>query len=397
MKKIALLLLLVPLFALLMSSCVKDDETPTFDVKVTLSYPTEFSVKPSGVEVTLTNKQSGNEIKAQSNENGVAQFPKVERGLYDIKATIYFSSQDAEKVSTISKDINVGGILTDKLIDSQANATFNLNLSVSYFSSIIIKQVYYSGCLTPEGAKFLAKDSFFELYNNSEHTVYLDGLIYGEVYGNTTGTTPSFFNTDQNNVYVYNAFKIPGDGSKHPLEPGKSVVIATSAYDFTKDNTKSIDLSKAQFEFFMDKGADTKDIPNELSADMVYVHQGYPSIPNEYVINVNGPAIVIFRAKDFASLEKVKDTSKPTQTSLILKVPNSYVLDAVECLGVNTPSLKRIPATLDQSFIFNVSGTGSGKAIIRKVKETKDGRIIYLDNNDTANDFQIIDKPVLQL
>ena len=83
--------------------------------------------------------------------------------------------------------------------------------------------------------------------------------------------------------------------------------------------------------------------------------------------------------------------------SLILKVPNAYVLDAVECLGGDTPNLKRIPTSLDQSFIFNIAGSGSGKAIIRKEKETKDGRIIYVDNNDTANDFKLIDKPVLQL
>lgn len=395
MKKIALLL--ATLFPLLISSCVKDDETPKFDVKVNLSYPSEFTGKPSGIEVILVNQQSGNEITVKSDENGIALFPKIERGLYNIKATRYFSSQDAEKVSTISKDINVGGILTDKLIDSEANATFDLNLSVSYFSSIIIKQVYYSACLTPEGAKFTGKDPFVELYNNSEHTVYLDGLIYGEVYGNPTGTTASFFRTDQDNVYIYNAFKIPGEGTQYPLEPGKSVVIAVSAYDFTKDNVNSINLSKALFEFFMDKGADTKDIDNPNAVNMVYVHQGYPTIPSEYIPNINGPAIAIFRAKDFASLEKVKDTSKPAQTSLILKVPNAYVLDAVECLGGDTPNLKRIPTSLDQSFIFNIAGSGSGKAIIRKEKETKDGRIIYVDNNDTANDFKLIDKPVLQL
>ena len=72
-------------------------------------------------------------------------------------------------------------------------------------------------------------------------------------------------------------------------------------------------------------------------------------------------------------------------------------MDAVELmLNESKITQKRMPAVLDAGATW-VGGTYLGKSVSRKIKETKaDGRIVYQDTNNSLEDFQVNDKPVVR-
>jgi hypothetical protein len=120
---------------------------------------------------------------------------------------------------------------------------------------------------------------YLELENNSDTTVYLDGLIIGlfrpawSDYGLPGAcATAEPTSNDPNGAWVYYFDSLPGSGSSYPLAPGAVSVIATDAIDHRSlSPAEGLDLSHANFDF-----AGTADVTN-------------PSVPNTVVLGPNGP------------------------------------------------------------------------------------------------------------
>lgn len=78
-------------------------------------------------------------------------------------------------------------------------------------------------------------------------------------------------------------------------------------------------------------------------------------------------------------------------------VDKNLILDAVECLR-NPTDTKRFMPEIDNGFAM-ISGSGQGQSIIRKVDneetEKTGGRIVYMDTNNSSNDFEVIPHPTL--
>jgi hypothetical protein len=78
------------------------------------------------------------------------------------------------------------------------------------------------------------------------------------------------------------------------------------------------------------------------------------------------------------------------------KVPNEYILDAVEVTWDEAHAIyKRFPIELDAGYTYVAAGSKTGLCVRRKVKEVVDGRTIYMDTNNSTEDFitDVVPKP----
>jgi hypothetical protein len=182
---------------------------------------------------------------------------------------------------------------------------------------------------------------------------------------------------------------IPGYGTDYPLGPGESVVLAFNAVDHSARCTSGLDLSKANFGFYDEALPNHEKHPDVPALKRIFAGQG-----TAYTMSVHSPAPVIFRPVMGVArwLEDVKtwQNYQPGSTSGMkyMHIHRSWILDGVECVQNPANALKRQPTSVDAGFIWLQQGPNKGTAVIRKIKETlDDGRIIYNDTNNSADDF----------
>ena len=114
---------------------------------------------------------------------------------------------------------------------------------------LIISELFFTGTLQSSGNQYNG-DQYIKLFNNTDHTIYADGLTIFE----STFLTTQKFNYDPDvmptAMTVQALYTIPGSGTDHPVEPGRELLIADIAIDHRAINPNSFDLSHADFEWY---------------------------------------------------------------------------------------------------------------------------------------------------
>jgi len=112
---------------------------------------------------------------------------------------------------------------------------------------------------------------YLELANNSDTTVYLDGLVVGEGiapiqdYPLNPCATWEYLSNDPDGVWANRFDSLPGSGHTYPLAPGATAVIATDAIDHSLISPDGLDLSHADFEGIGSADADNPQVPNTIT------------------------------------------------------------------------------------------------------------------------------------
>ena len=438
MKRITLLLIL--LFAVI-SACKRNDfnELKPVALNLNLSFDqslTGINFPLKNTSIKLTNLTNGNIVEGKSDESGKFNLTSLSPGSYDIEAVLVITPADyLAATGTVSEtDVTFNAVLKSRSI-IQATNTLNLSLNTGKVGDWIIKQLYYAGSNTTNGALF--RDQFIEIYNNSNQVLYADSLYISQVYGTNTkasgidltkgyfqstskqydwtksiGMNDSKANTDF--VYVKSLFMIEGAGKQYPVQPGGSIIIASTALNhkspFTgadgtsisvKDPNLTIDLTSANFEVYLGNYPGV----NPLASDI-----DNPAVPNLKVLNRGGArdlvmdatgrdAFIIFKTSSDASTwpkyPAPDQTTVSTTTDLYTQIPVKYISDGVETqtpLDANrTP--KKLPSGVDISAAFVSKGQYSSQSLIRKTAKTVNGRRILADTNNSVSDFTELDIP----
>lgn len=393
MKQVFALLFFVTAFV---TACKDDpEELLTSEVSVKVTFPDNYSTGPaSGVSVTLTGIADGAVKTAVTTETGTAVFTNILPGAYSVSVTKTLSEQEALTLTGIGESISLNAVENSLVVVGGENAMVELKLQGSAVGSLLIKEVYYTGSKTPGGGTYFS-DQFIEIYNNSTETIYLDQLMIADAYGvagliNPTNV-PTPFNEDKNNTYVNTVWRIPGSGKEHPLEPGKSIIIAQDGVNHKNEDlnpASPVDLSKADWETYNERpdnrDADAPDVPN---LEKLYYNGGF-----DWNLPVFGPGLIIFKA-DFTALEQVAIPGASAATPARIKVPNSVVIDAFEGLkDATSGSFKRIPVALDAGFVY-ADDTYNQQSFRRKTAKTINGRRVLQDSNNSTSDFEKLSKP----
>lgn len=286
---------------------------------------------------------------------------------------------------------------------------------------LIIQEICYLGSPQrrkgPNGQEEIGRydyDPYVKIYNPTEETQYLDGLLLvNTAFGSDTGM-PGVEDVLEKFLMVNTAVKFPGSGKDYPIEPGKYVLVTGMAIDHTKpqgdpDNclvgkcASSYDLTGADFQWvtsermkneeFMDKDPD---VPHMI----LMCSDGKPtSNPMDQPFQINETLIALVRlGVDESSLkdkayrwkyEGYDDIGHKSLTGVALKLPMEWVIDGVNLCP--TEQFKRdwfkkvdVGYTGIRARNDNNSYTHLGKAVMRK----HDGRN-YVDTNNSTVDFEV--------
>lgn len=371
----------------LFSSGNDDQYAQLYKVTVTLDYPSGVDTEKdkSGITVTANSAQGGS-YTATTDSYGIATF-NLEIGIYSFSASTSDNSF-AYNILLESQQI---------LDDASFEMTFN---AVALNGGLIFKEIYFTGSATSEGGTYYA-DQFHEVYNNSDDTIFLDGLCLGVLepssrYENIWADESVTDSYDHLPVTFYTWY-IPGNGTEHPLAPRNSIVIAQDGINHQTDpagNSNSpVNLGNADWETYCGdinngKDADAAGVPN---LSLLYTNT---TTMNDFLHSVFGAAVIIFRlpeGTDYTTwaTQSGNLSTKPesTSTKMYLQIPVDYVIDAVEIVRMDeTRRYKRLPSDLDAGKIW-CSDTYIGKSVRRKVKQIINGKAIYQDTNNSTNDF----------
>lgn len=213
-----------------------------------------------------------------------------------------------------------------------------------------INELYTVG---PPNNMFYFYDQFFELYNSSEDTVYLDGMLFVRIYKML--------------AWPSSIFQFPGEpltGREYPVPPGAFVVVAKDAFDHRQVIPGSIDLSNADWEFknSMDYGdSDNPDVPN-LENIEVGCHI-------DFGIGLTSDVILITDGSDLNYLDGIDINS---------------IIDGVEYASSET-HIKDVEKEVDRGF----GGVGLTRYSGMSLERVAAG----FDSNNSTVDFEIIDHP----
>ena len=377
------------LAALLATSCYEERQSiAQLTVQLRLD-DSPVAVDLSQVEVRLQNKGADFSYTERPDAAGRVSFA-VQPGKYDVVASAWFASTRTA-VNGASEEFL---LTTTGLVDAHGQMCeplLELRLNVAVPNPLIIREAYYHGSSTLEGANY-SKDTYIELYNNAGpggQTLWLDSLCIAAIYpyNSTTGNNAWAGRDTIPIAQMYWMF--PGDGHTYPLAPGESAVVAcVAAVDHSDRATSGLALNRAHF------GCWSETLPrHEIAAGVVPMVLTMTGQGTQWALSIHSPALVVFKPEmgvaAYQSQAYIWDYFEPGKTSgtKYWHIAKSWILDGVECVDSPSSAIKRLPGTVDASYVWMRSAHYSGKCITRRLDFTEGGIDVFQDTNNSDADF----------
>ncbi len=274
-------------------------------------------------------------------------------------------------------------------------------LSAPRRGTVVISEVYMQSPQPYElGGEVYHYSRYVELANNSDQTIYLDGMLVGNAYfawsdasqwGHHACGDTEPMRHDSAGVWSHIMWRIPGAGTDHPLAPGGAAVLAVSAADHTGVHPSMLDLSDAAFEFGLAGAGD-----NPAAANLELLG---PNAPNTIVNDFSlGHAFWFVAAPgDVATFPRAYDPGSPDRKQEYWRVPRALLLDVafiwpdrtggcclpegffVACRDPVHPDFDRLPGGFVSEFDLYHSAQRRSVVI--------EGRRRLLDTQTSAVDF----------
>jgi hypothetical protein len=386
------------LLAIGLSACSDDAvRVQTVDLSVQVEFPATYAqTGAAGARVVLRSLERGSADTATTNSQGLAVFPEVLPGSYEISANRSVSETEALALYGLAQSVELNALIPTQLISSAPSATpLLLRLSGSRVGGWVIREMYYTGSARPSGGNYFF-DQFFEIVNNSTDTLYAGGLMLANVFGVSgqinPNSQPTPFQGDTEHVYADAVWGIPGGSTDHPVAPGGRILIAQQGINHRSDPAGNpgspVDLGNADWEMYVDV-PDSRDLdaPGVPNMEMLHRRFGFFAL-----VPVFGPSMVLVDG-DFGSFDQVQIPDQAPTSPPVIRIPVANVVDGVESLqNAQSGPFKRLPPGVDAGFI-HATGTYTGESVRRRVQTVIGGRTVYRDTNNSANDFEVLTTP----
>ncbi len=209
-----LLLILLALLSLFGVACT-DTSTDPLDIRGHLSVTMPADVDAGAVtggSVSFYNVSNGITTTVPAPNPADISF-SVLPGLYNISYSARCPLDGGVEADVRAQALGVTVAAASQAVTLTAFAIVPVN-------DLIISEVYFTGSLQTSGDQYYG-DQYFRLYNNTDHTVYADGLTIFESQFLTTQKfdyTPDIMGEA---VSVDALYTIPGSGREYPVEPGE--------------------------------------------------------------------------------------------------------------------------------------------------------------------------------
>jgi len=354
--------------AALVAACANEmPSTPDGNGWVTVVIADSSGLGPGGVagvpmpvdsaEVSLRARTHEMSLVAFTDADGLASFEGLVSAQYDIFAKKEYLIENNKKVFTGGGDFGLDGY-------GSMEDTVLVNLITA--SDLGINEVYYCGA---DYSSFYFYGQFVELYNASADTFYLDGMI---VTRQSQTIHPDMeIEPHVRAIYAYQFPGTPVTGREYPIYPGQFVVLASDAIDHTVWNSKSVDLSGADWEFFNPIGSDYDNpaVPN--------LTRLRPTSGADYLINLSHNGVVLATGEEIGY-----DEYEPGKLHVTL--PIETIVDGIEYAS-NSTTTKVLTKRVDAGF--------AGLGCTKYSGQSTERRELGLDTNDSTFDFVLIGRP----
>lgn len=430
MKKYVYLLLSVLMFGLASCSDDEDEGYKTFTVNVQLVYPSGSELTAvEGVTVTMTSGGTGSAAyTATTNAAGQASFT-VPAGIYEASAS---EQRSIDGYAYLLNGITSGITITDAWTGEE---TVQLNLTESKSSQVIIKELYIGGCQNNDGSGAYQHDRYVILYNNSNAVASIENLCFGfalPLNSNSANNNYSdgTLNYEKEGV-IPAGYGIWNFQQALTLQPGEQAIVAISgAINHTLTYSNSVNLANASYYCMYDPedwtNANWYPAPYEGIPTTHYLLAEKYGLGNAWPLSQTGPAFFIFSTNGTTPSAFAGDANNnwynggnTGTANLCKKVPNDWILDGIEVFS--EPNLdksnKRLTAAIDGGYtlLTNQQGHSSYRNVDKDATEAiaensgklvysyaygndpsgidaeaslKNGaRIVYMDTNNSTNDF----------
>ena len=392
---------LLPLCLFIISCMDMDDTTPPVKATIQLVRPESFVGMTDLSGYTVTLQSSLETITCTTDAEGKVSLTELAPNTYDISVAADISHSQYEQFTgqTVGGDMDftLTGTLSQQVLTSDGSV--RLPVSVFPKESLIIGKVYSSHSKIDGGTFQIGK--YIELYNNSDKAADASGLYIGltdsdnpipfKVYPYDEANTPGLLHLKQ-------VFRIPA-GEAVMVEPGQTLLIVNSAFDYSDRNDYESDLSDADYEAKNTEPKDpTPNNPNVPALELVYTsYTGNSSITNMNLVQGGPTGVVIFRTDDdvAGTWPRVYAYGK-TSGRMFMQMSADCVVDGVDILKHSTAfeaganiNTKRLFQDIDAGFTFVSSTAGTvGERLVRRTAGTASGgRIVLQDTNNSTNDF----------
>lgn len=336
-----------------------------------------------GIPIVLTNQTISNVLTVVTDTEGCASFTIVPGS-----CSVSFSY----KVTEGMLEYNLYGGYADLYVEPgeeeiDLEVPFALNIS----PQLVIEEVYFGGCLKPDGKSTYNTDQYLTIANNSARTIYLDSLCIGQAAPFTTSRPSSWMKyTDMKEIpLTMMCWQFPGTGTDYPLLPGERQIVATNAINHTAGPAgipASLDLSHVEWAFWNASLKESKITAGVKPLNLIWHTSG-----TAFALTVSGPTILLFKPQsDMATwltdASHVRTEPESTSRLQYLHIPAEWVVDAVNFVSLPTLIVNsRLPLRMDPS--PGIAGpTGTGNAW-RRYRDEKDGQIIWKTGSGTFYNF----------
>ncbi len=303
---------------------------------------------------------------------------------------------------------------------------------------LIFEEICYTGTWkmwSEKNGQPYKEDQYLKITNPTEQVLYLDGLGLLKTYFSTDDLHELATETDFRDTHIGAdiLLRFPGNAGENriPVDPGKSVYIAREAFNHTVDrksddeddflvwNKDSYDLSDVDFEWGtkeqIENDGDFPDNPNVPNMVTVYPPNAGDVL---YKIPSHGAVALIRIPAEITNDKLLNDPEYQWYTTWsdnvklgrsvsetrqehghgsgyihILKIPNEWVIDAVQISSQAEYAWNVVSDKVDKGFAgVYISNTDlkrkpkeyAGKALFRK----HDGKK-FVDNNNSSEDFEV--------
>ena len=389
-KTLAKLLLACVLTAPAMMSCSDDNSTPIYDVVIAPQLPEGYVIESQTINFTEVNTGV---VTTVDNPNDL-QLPA---GTYNIEATATASNGSVQK--------NMRAVAQNVVITETSRSVDLTWFFYNPNSSLVISEIYL-GSLNATG-KGLLYDSYIEIYNNTDETIYADGLAICEGSLNNSTSYPELTPAPEEEFLVGTVYVIPGNGTDHPIAPGKSIKIVDQAIDWAASVDGALNHTDADFEWYDEvtigtiRDTDNQSVPNlekwySYSATIWILSQ---QANRSYAIAriPEGIDAKSYLADYSTSLSYYFTfTNKYVTQNNKYYIPLSWIVDGVNLCPASTQLFLCLPPAIDISYKSinddpqSASDRAYRKFVRREAGKSPEGNIILQDTDDSAADFEIV-------
>ena len=385
-----------------------------------------------GFDVQLRDITTNSIFIEQTNAEGKATF-HITPGIYEASV----SAVHSDNGYTYLYNGSSGQIA----VRTGQTTTVTIQMKQARLGQLVIKELYNGGCMADDGVTKFQYDKYMVLYNNSAQIAAVNNLCIGEL-------APANAQASNNNYTAEGRLNYEGEGfvpawngiwyfpNTLEIAPYSQVVINIhGAIDNTQTVSQSVNFANADYYCMFDpesgyKNASYYPAPSEQIPTSHYLKAVEFGLGNAWAISVTSPALIVFQTHGVTPADFALDVNNnwydggmANQSKLCVKVPNDWIVDALEVYTTSAPStcVKRLTADLDAGYVWLTNFQGHSlyrnvdKAATEALPENKDklvynyvlgvddssdpsgidaeasikngAHIIYQETNNSTNDF----------